>query len=65
MSKRLDHIDGLHGIAAMLVVVGHWAEMIAQRPVPSEFSISLKATFLEYFSSGRTGVSTLSAWKCP
>ncbi|MES3154817.1 acyltransferase family protein [Sphingomonas faeni] len=54
--SRIEHVDGLRGLAAMLVVVGHWCELISRQAVPTSLSLGLKATFLDYFSTGRVGV---------
>jgi peptidoglycan/LPS O-acetylase OafA/YrhL len=53
---RLTEIDGLRGLAALAVMVGHWGETV-QRLTPSPTTAaSLHAVFLDYFSFGRLGI---------
>jgi peptidoglycan/LPS O-acetylase OafA/YrhL len=56
MARRLEYIDGLRGLAALSVVVAHWAEMMLAREMPAGLSEILRACILEYFSPGRFGV---------
>ncbi|CAN5334573.1 acyltransferase [soil metagenome] len=53
---RLTNVDGLRGVAAMAVVIGHWAEQIAHRTPNEALGNTLKALFAVDFSSGRFGI---------
>jgi peptidoglycan/LPS O-acetylase OafA/YrhL len=54
---RLEHVDALRGIAAMLVVFQHVATAIARHPQAPQWWIDLIGVInKDYFSPGRTGV---------
>lgn len=46
--KRLDYIDGLRGLAALMVVVGHCANFVEAGVLPN--------TLLRWLKLGRFGV---------
>jgi peptidoglycan/LPS O-acetylase OafA/YrhL len=54
--QRLDHIDGLRGIAAMAVLVGHWGEYVGHVAPWEPLSDALLAAFRHWFSAGRLGI---------
>ncbi|WP_176484597.1 acyltransferase family protein [Sphingomonas spermidinifaciens] len=54
--QRLDHIDGLRGIAAQMVVFGHWAEYVGHVVPNPALHAGLTALFREGFNTGRLGV---------
>ncbi len=49
---RFRNVDGLRGLAAVAVILGHWGEILAEWTG----SAGLKAISFEYFSAGRLGV---------
>jgi len=53
---RLKQIDGLRGIAALSVMLGHWAEFIAGQGAPTAWQEAIQRVFLEDFSFGRMGI---------
>lgn len=53
---RLAEIDGLRGLAALSVMLGHWAEFIAKQNAPQHWVRAIDFAFLDYFSFGRLGV---------
>lgn len=56
MSRRLTNVDGLRGLAAVLVIIGHWSEFVAAHSPGTLTSEILHDIFLKYFSAGRTGI---------
>ena len=56
MSKRLTNVDGLRGIAAVLVMIGHWSEFVANHAQGTLTQRLLDMALVEYFSAGRTGI---------
>lgn len=54
---RLQHVDALRGIAALLVVVQHVVEILIAHPLaPEWYKVAATAGDLTYFSFGRAGV---------
>lgn len=53
---RLDHIDGLRGLAAFAVLLGHWAEYVGHVTPFRPLGELLTGAFREYFSTGRLGI---------
>lgn len=59
LKQRLDNIDGLRGLAALSVIVGHWLEMLVKHFDISRAAGPLVANVdMIYFSPGRLGVVT-------
>lgn len=56
MAGRLNNVDGLRGVAALLVIAGHWGEFIADHARDRAVSDVLRAALLDYFSFGRAGI---------
>lgn len=56
MRARLSEIDGLRGVAALSVMLGHWGEAIQERGAPIEWFNGIQALFLDYWSFGRLGI---------
>ena len=53
---RLTQIDGLRGIAALSVMLGHWAEFVCAQGAPAAWQDGIQSVFLEDFSFGRMGI---------
>jgi len=53
---RLKQIDGLRGIAALSVMLGHWAELVGAQGAPAAWEEAIRRVFLEDFSFGRMGI---------
>lgn len=53
---RFTEIDGLRGLAAMLVLVTHWGEEMLRHAQQGMVHTILDSLFLQYFSPGRMGV---------
>lgn len=57
--QRLDNVDGLRGLAALSVIVGHWLEMLVKHFEITKFAGPLVENIdFIYFSPGRLGVVT-------
>ena len=53
---RLKSIDGLRGLAALSVMLGHWAEFVEAQGAPPAWQDAIRRVFLEDFSFGRMGI---------
>lgn len=56
MRSRLHHVDGLRGIAAMAVVIGHWIEIAGKRSADPFIQYWVEQFSSQSFSLGRMGV---------
>jgi peptidoglycan/LPS O-acetylase OafA/YrhL len=56
MARRLSEIDGLRGLAAIAVMIGHWGEAIAAESTSLAARRVLNNLLLENFSFGRLGI---------
>lgn len=57
MSKqRMEEIDGLRGLAALSVMLGHWGEEVKKHAPPVDWEHLLQGLFLDYWSFGRLAI---------
>ena len=56
MAKRISEIDGLRGLAAVSVMIGHWGEAVTARADSPAVQRFLTDLFLTDFSFGRLGI---------
>lgn len=57
MSKqRLSEVDGLRGVAALTVMIGHWGEIVQRQNVPVDWKETIQTFFLDDWSFGRVGI---------